>query len=277
MTRRPRSPRLPLAGDASPLLRPAGLLIATWVLAMIGLPILRWTAGDAAIPPGVLVAVLLQAGAVLALLWRAWGPGRCLRLALLVGILAWGIEALGSTTGFPFGAYHYTKSLQPQLLGVPLIIPLAWLMMLPPAWAVARLITGRYRAPAFILASAVAFTVWDLFLDPQMAAWGFWVWEHPSGYFGIPWLNFLGWLLASALLTALARPTDLPLRPLLLVYAITWALESVGLVVFWGLPGPGLVGFVAMGGMVGLALWRLARQNKLHRWDLRFPIDDPHR
>src|SRR5690606_41755819 len=30
----------------------------------------------------------------------------------------------------------------------------------------------------FILVSALALTVWDLFLDPQMVAWGFWIWER---------------------------------------------------------------------------------------------------
>lgn len=252
--------RMPSAQEAGSLRRPASLLIAAWVLAMISLPILRWTLGDAAIPLGVLLAVLLQASAVLTLLWQAWGARRTLRLAVLIGVLAWGVEAVGSSTGFPFGAYHYTKVLQPQVLGVPLVIPLAWLMMLPPAWAVARLITGRYGTLAFILISALAFTAWDLFLDPQMAAWGFWVWEQPGGYFGIPWVNFLGWLAASALLTAVARPTDLPLLPLLLIYIITWALESIGLIAFWGLPGPGIVGFAAMGVMAAAAVLQVYRQ-----------------
>ncbi len=255
-------PRTMLAAqEAVSLRRPASLLIAAWVLTMISLPILRWTVGDAAVPAGVLLAVLLQGSAVLTLLWQAWGVGRTLRLAILIGVLAWGVEVVGSRTGFPFGVYHYTNALQPQALGVPLVIPLAWLMMLPPAWAVARLITGRYGTIAFILTSALAFTAWDLFLDPQMAAWDFWVWEQPGGYFGIPWVNFLGWLAASALLTALVRPTDLPLLPLLLIYVITWALESIGLIVFWGLPGPGIVGFVAMGVMTAAAVLQAFRQD----------------
>jgi hypothetical protein len=51
------------------------------------------------------------------------------------------------------------------------LVPLAWLMMLPPAWAVARLVAGG-PGIAFILTAALAFTAWDLFLDPQMVAWG---------------------------------------------------------------------------------------------------------
>lgn len=256
MTHRLRSLQPLTVLEPSVLRRPASLLIAAWVLAMIGLPILRWTLGDAMMPAGAILTVLLQTSAVLVLLWQAWGAARTLRLALLIGFFAWGVEALGSATGFPFGAYGYTKSLQPQLLGVPLIIPLAWLMMLPPAWAVARTITGCYGSAAFVVASALAFTAWDLFLDPQMVAWNFWTWDHPSGYFGIPWVNFLGWLAASAVLTVLARPAALPLTPLLLIYAITWVLESIGLVVFWGLPGPGFVGCIVMGILLAVAIWR---------------------
>lgn len=99
-------------------------------------------------------------------------------------------------------------------------------------------------------------TAWDLFLDPQMVAWGLWVWTQPGGYFDIPWINFLGWLLASALITAVVRPGPLPTRPLMLIYGITWLLESLGLLFFWGLPGPALVGFAGMGSLLWLAFMK---------------------
>jgi hypothetical protein len=37
---------------------------------------------------------------------------------------------------------------------------------------------------------------------------------------------------------------------LVLVYALTWLVEFISLLVFWGLPGPALVGFSLMGGML---------------------------
>jgi putative membrane protein len=237
------------------------LFIAAWVLAMIAQPVLRWLYGERFLSAGVVVAVVLQAGAVLAVLVPAWGVRRTAVLALGVGVMTWGIEYLGSTTGVPFGQYHYTDRLQPQVGGVPLIIPLAWLMMLPSAWAVAHVITRRFglavRGGAFVVLSALAFTAWDLFLDPQMVKWGFWVWDQPGEYFGIPLVNYGGWLLSSATITvvifAVLRPPALPVGPLLLVYGITWALESIGLAVFWGMPGPALFGFVGMGIMVYMA------------------------
>jgi uncharacterized membrane protein len=236
------------------------VLFAAWVGALIALPIVAGAIGERVLPWGVMAGVILQAATVLLILYQTWGAVRTAWTAAVVMLLAWGVEAIGSSTGFPFGAYHYTDQLQPQIARVPLLIPLAWFMMLPPAWAVACRITGSRRGLAFVGLSALAFTAWDLFLDPQMVAWGLWVWENPGGYFGIPWVNYAGWLLASALITVV-RPPKLPVYPLLLIYTITWGLETIGLLIFWGLPGPALVGFVGMGGLVGLA-W-FARREKI--------------
>lgn len=236
-----------------PLNLPFPFLFAGWILSMISLPPAKYFFGETALPIGITLSAVLQACTVLAVLFSAWRVVRTLWTAVAVVSLAWLAEFIGSTTGFPFGAYHYTDFLQPQLGGVPLLIPLAWLMMLPPAWAVAQCLAGSKSRLAFIGWSALALTAWDLFLDPQMVAWGLWRWAEPGGYFGIPWLNFLGWLLAVGLITALVQPKPLPMRPLVLIYLITWLLETLGLLFFWGLPGPAVVGFVGMGSVLGLA------------------------
>ncbi|MCX8061569.1 MAG: carotenoid biosynthesis protein [Anaerolineales bacterium] len=235
------------------------LFLWLWVLTMISLPIVGWMLGEAALMQGMSIGVLMQFAAVLAALQTKWGWRQTLRVFLLVTTIAFFAEWLGSTTGFPFGKYHYTSHLQPQLARVPLLIPLAWMMMLPPAWAVAHTILGEQSSRSNwqrIVLSALAFTAWDLYLDPQMTAWGFWVWERPGAYFGIPLVNFLGWLLVSAIITAVVRPKDLPLLPLLVIYIITWFLQSIGLGIFWSQPLPALVGFLGMGSFVLLALRR---------------------
>lgn len=243
------------------------LFVVLWVLTLIALPIVGWTLGEAALRQGMAAGVLMQFAAVMAALQAKWGWRRTLRVFLMVAVLAYFAEWLGSTSGFPFGKYHYTSLLQPQLAGVPLLIPLAWMMMLPPAWAVAQAILGartRLVTGQGIGLAALAFTAWDLFLDPQMSAWGFWVWESPGAYFGIPLVNFLGWLLVSAILTALAQPSDLPLLPLVLIYVLTWLLQSIGLGIFWSQPLPALVGFLGMGSFVVLVLrrWRPLEQRE---------------
>lgn len=222
-------------------------LMGAWVLTMILIPIMRWTVGDVALHWGVMCSVAALALAVVAALWQACGRWPTMWRVLTMAPLAWGLEWLGSTTGFPFGEYHYTTTLQPQVAGVPLIIPLAWLMMLPPAWAIASVIVGGRRDWRFVLVSAAAFTAWDLFLDPQMVGWGYWVWAQPGGYFGIPWVNFAGWLLGSALLTMITRPQKLPIAFLVTIYAVTWALQTTGQLVLWQMPGPALAGGMGMG------------------------------
>ena len=235
------------------------ILLGAWVLTMIAIPILRWVVGDNALHWGVTLSVCLLVAAVVAILYREWGAIGVIRTLVPVLLLAWLVERVGHTTGYPFGAYHYTDLLQPQLGGVPLLIPLAWLMMLPPAWAVGSAITGGYRGVRFLITSSAAFTAWDFFLDPQMVDWGYWQWVTPSGYFGIPWTNFLGWFLGALLISAIARPSRLPHRPLLTVYVITWLLQSIGQAFFWGMPGPAAIGFLVMGlfvAMVAKSTWR---------------------
>lgn len=243
----------------------ARYLLLAWIASMLSMPIVQWIVGDAGLIAGVVLSVLLQGSLAVLLLGRAAGLPRTAAIVAIVVLVAWASEAIGSKTGVPFGAYHYTDRLQPQLLDVPLLIPLAWLMMLPPAWAVAQRITGhagnrsglRSRI-AFIAASALAFTAWDLFLDPQMVHWGLWAWDQPGAYFGIPLVNFAGWLGVSALITALARPPRLPDRPLLVVYTATWLIETAGQALFWQLYGPAAAGFAGMGLFVLLA-WRMGR------------------
>ncbi len=201
----------------------------------------------------------VTAGLVIALLWGVWGPAATLRAAGSILALSWAAEVIGSRTGIPFGTYSYTDTLQPQILNVPLQIPLGWLMMLPPSWGVARAIADRinprWEFPAFVGLSALAMTAWDLFLDPMMVTWEIWVWDNPGSYFGIPWINYLGWLLVSALVTMLIRPGKLPVAPLLIIYSAIWLLKSVGLGLFWGIPGAAIAGSFTMGSLTILA-WR---------------------
>ncbi|MBW4436427.1 MAG: carotenoid biosynthesis protein [Pleurocapsa minor GSE-CHR-MK-17-07R] len=247
------------------------VLVVIWALAMISVPIQRWTLGDPMLPFGITLGAVLQMSAALVILVAGLGGRRALIVTLVTVTAAWGVEFVGSKTGFPFGTYSYTTLLQPQLGGVPLLIPLAWMMMMPSAWALAHLFTRRARYPwlAFVLVSALVFTAWDLFLDPQMVGWNFWVWAQPGdfNYFGIPWVNYAGWLLASGLISALARvvglrPERIPLVPALVIYGVTWFLQTVGQLVFWGQPGPALVGAVGMGIPLVLGIrhvWRSRR------------------
>ncbi len=210
--------------------------------------------------------------------------------AFMVTLLS---EAIGVATGFPFGEYAYAPDrLGPKLFGlVPLIIPIAWFMVLYPAHETVRRLLDHFerrsmRMPRWLSAlaqcalSAIAMTAWDLSLDPRMIAAGYWGWRDGGAYFGIPLSNFAGWLLTSFAIYAIWRMIDRPAgrstlwhsdasqqriaslhRALpMLAYSITWIGESIANVLFWSGPVVGLAVFVGMGLFAGPALFLWARE-----------------
>lgn len=252
-----------LAAQLAEILRDRLVMVSMgiWVLVIVATPIALWTMGQPGLLAALQAGVLTQVVTVLLVLVRAG----LLRQALLAGaavpLLGWLVEVVGQASSFPFGSYQYTPLLQPQLAGVPVLIPLAWLMMMPPAWAMALVIAGaqpgwraRVRRAAV---AALAFTAWDLFLDPQMVAWNAWVWAVPGVYFGIPLQNFVGWLLVAFCVSLLLAPGWLPLAPLIMIYAVTCVLQTIGQLLFWQLAGPGVAGLAGMGGMLA---WAYARR-----------------
>jgi len=106
------------------------------------------------------------------------GPRAALALVATATFGGFAVEAIGVATGFPFGTYDYSGELGPKLLDVPLIIPLAWTWMAWPAWLAAiRLSRSR---PARVAIAAFGLAAWDVFLDPQMVAEGYWRWQDPT-------------------------------------------------------------------------------------------------
>jgi len=237
--------------------------LLAWVGILTATPLAVWATGEQAFPRMATLGTLMQFAAGLMALAVGWPAPKILRTTMLVFVSTWLVEAVGQASGFPFGRYHYTAALQPQAAGVPWLIPLAWMMMLAPAWGVTAAILGRSqrrlgRSYPFVFAAlaGLVFTAWDLYLDPQMTTHGLWTWDRPGEYFGIPWVNFAGWWLTSALLTLIVRPEGLPRLPLFLIYALTWGFQSIGLGVFWEQPGPALAGFLGMGFFVAWAWQR---------------------
>ena len=129
---------------------------------------------------------------------RRWGRPRAVAAAATIAAATTAIERLGTTTGRPFGRYRYSGALRPTVAGVPALVPLAWFAMALPAREVAHAALGSRSNPwARMALGAAALTAWDLFLDPQMAAEGYWRWDGPGRYRGIPLTNYAGWLATS--------------------------------------------------------------------------------
>jgi len=139
--------------------------------------------------------------------------------SFLILFSTWLIEHIGSTTGFPFGAYSYTDVLQPKIVGVvPLAIPFAWLLVVPSALGITEyLMRHRDKTQALaspnaqnsrmllkMLAAASSAVLLDITIEPvSVHISGYWVWEVSGSYYGVPISNFVAWWLTSFLLIAL--------------------------------------------------------------------------
>jgi len=119
------------------------------------------------------------------------------------------MENLGVATGFPFGPYHYTDVLGPKLFYVPLLIGPAYFGTGYLAWVLANVLldTDRRGDARALLAAVVVGTFimvgWDACLDPGSSTISrIWIWEKGGGYFGVPFVNYLGWCLTVFLFLA---------------------------------------------------------------------------
>ena len=239
------------------------ILLGGLVLAQICYPLTTGGVRAGLTVATVLIGVVLSVAH--ALLNRGVRAAAALVATAMLGGFA--VEAIGVATGFPFGTYEYSGQLGPKLLGVPLIIPLAWTWMAWPAWLAAlRVARGRV---ARVAVAAGGLAAWDLFLDPQMVAEGYWLWQDPvpalPGVPGIPVGNYLGWLgFAVLLMTALSAvagstasvpaPGD---APMLALWLWTYASSVLAHAVFLGLPASAAWGGVLMGAAVLPLLPRL--------------------
>ena len=180
--------------------------------------------------------------------------------AAMVLIAGFILEYVGSATGLLFGDYDYTEKLQPQLLGVPVAVMLAWFMMAWPAAFASHYVSARRWVRA-VFGGALMMS-WDFFLDPQMVGENYWQWRGDAlalpGIPGIPLSNYACWFLAGSLLIALIdSPHKFALRdsfvPALLL-GWTWFGGVVGHGVFWSRPGAAAWGGLAMGLLLATAI-----------------------
>lgn len=251
----PSTQRLPLA------------LLAAYMLSMPVYALVRLSGDSVLLSANTALTAALLFAFSLAHAMQTRGALRTAGMVAAAFAIALTMEYLGSKHGLIFGAYTYTDLLGPKALGqVPLIIPIAWFMMLYPSWAVAGLLTQSPLMRAALAAGAM--TAWDLSLDPRMVADGAWVWHEPGAlnYFGIPLSNFAGWFLTAGLIylvwLALDRaPGASPASAVLpaVAYAVVWLGESVANALFWSGPLVALCVFLAMGLFAVSALVRLWR------------------
>lgn len=184
---------------------------------------------------GGVVYMLLGMSAVAVYAYRTLGLWHCLGFMIPAIGLSLVSELLGTSTGFPFGHYHYLSGLGYKIAGlVPFTIPLSWFYIGFSAYIIARAGLETLAIPKVVkYVGAIGFgslllTSWDFVLDPAMSQTTvpFWIWEQPGAFFGMPYENFAGWFGTGVVFMTVAtlvwrlKPLTLPTAQLGLPLAV---------------------------------------------------------
>jgi putative membrane protein len=93
-----------------------------------------------------------------------------------------------------------------MMLGrVPAALPLFFLPLVVNAYLLCLLLLGdRARRASLRIPIVIAAVVgMDLVLDPAAVSLGFWTYAASGTYYGIPWLNYAGWMLSATVAVTL--------------------------------------------------------------------------
>jgi uncharacterized membrane protein len=123
------------------------------------------------------------------MLWfhKDWN-GNFVIFASLAWLLGYGSEVMGVHTGFPFGNYRYGPVLGVQLMDVPLMIGVNWVILVYlTGSALNKFISQDWLAS---VVGALAMVAIDYAIEPVAVALDFWSWEGGR----IPLSNYIGWL-----------------------------------------------------------------------------------
>jgi putative membrane protein len=151
--------------------------------------------------PFISVAILMGFAIVHGVRRYGWMP--FVVFFILTFVISWSYETSSILSGFPFGHYVYADKLGPKLWLVPMLIMPAYFSMGYIAWTIGHILLDRFDNQLVgaevvlvpVLASFVM-VMWDLCIDPASSTvTRAWIWRDGGGYFGVPFVNFLGWYL----------------------------------------------------------------------------------
>ena len=149
-----------------------------------------------------------------------WGFINITIFLLITIILSLALEIIGSKTGYIFGGkYHYNQENTPGyvIFGIPILIPIAWFGIIYMSINFGYFLTGTQFPFSkdidyyFTILIATFVVLLDFVLDPLAVDEKRWSWESSGIYYGVPLLNFFGWLLVPTLVLLIFHQYSQPL------------------------------------------------------------------
>ncbi|KXH76120.1 MAG: hypothetical protein AM326_07680 [Candidatus Thorarchaeota archaeon SMTZ-45] len=121
-----------------------------------------------------------------------WG----LILIVFFGIFPIIVEAIGITTGLPYGEFYYSDWMGFKIFGlVPWSVAFAFAPLIFGSLTISTKLIYDWRL--HLVLSAVILVLVDMVLDPAAVVLSIWVWLTPGPYYGIPITNYIGWFLTA--------------------------------------------------------------------------------
>jgi len=188
-------------------------------------------------------------------LWLGWRDAA--KLVAILGIYALAAEILAVYTGFPYGHIGYSGNLGYKLFGVvPWTIAFAWTPLMLCSYTAARdLFVSRRRR---ILFSTFLLLAFDLVLDPGAVTLGFWSYTGGGVYYGVPALNFLGWVVVGMVGSLITEFTISHFRPML-PPPVQIGSSAFFIIFFWtalaAVAGLGIPAAIGGGCAIAMYLW----------------------
>lgn len=143
------------------------------------------------------ISILLFGAPVVVYTIRWLGLRSGLLLIGALGVYALVFEIIAVKTGLPYGNFTYGGLLGPKLFDlVPVTVLLAWTPLVLGVLAVLTTIKPPWQRA---IVATVSLVVIDMVLDPAAVHIGFWAWDIPGFYYGVPLINFAGWVLSGGI------------------------------------------------------------------------------
>lgn len=146
-------------------------------------------------PASIVAVILLAVPAFVGLVINKGFKG--ILVIIVLGLFSLLIETIGIHTGFPYSEFHYTQPFGFLLFGTtPWTVALAWSPLVIGAYVLASNYGPFWKQFGTYISLLVSL---DLVLDPGSVARGMWEYTNGGAFYGVPLVNFLGWVFSGTI------------------------------------------------------------------------------
>ncbi len=173
------------------------------------------------------ISMLLTNSVVMYFLLRAQADKKLLFWSIITFLLTYLTELAGIKTGAIFGSYEYGETMLIQVLNVPVVIAMNWVMLIIGSYSIAQRAKVK---PIFIpLISSLIVVGFDFVMEVVAMKLDYWQWEGNI----VPLQNYIAWFIISLTFTSMLALLKLRIENRIVqIYFLIQLLFFIGLRLF---------------------------------------------